>query len=238
MGQGRRFETTSWSLVLAARQQDSETARAALSRLCEAYWYPLYAFVRRQGHAAEESRDLTQAYFLRLLEKDYLRDVDPRLGKFRSFLLASLKHFLANERERARALKRRGDCDCIALDTDDAERRYRIEPTEELTPDKVFQRRWTLTLLDRVLETLEQECRDHGKQRQFERLTPFLIDAGPQTTYRRIGEELEMSEAAVKVAVHRLRRRFGELLRVEVAETVARPEDVDAEIKDLLAALR
>ncbi len=231
------FATTQWSVVLAAGRGDSTKTRQALAALCEAYWYPLYAFVRRQGYDSEQSRDLTQGYFLQLLEKDFLADVRPELGRFRAFLIVSVKHFLSNERDRERALKRGGGQAPIRLDAAEAEDRYRFEPVDALTPERLFERRWATTVLERALEGLRVESEGDGESARFGRLKPYLTGAEPASSYREAAGDLEMTEGAVKTAVHRLRKRFGELLRHEIAQTVADPRDVDGEIRYLLETM-
>ncbi len=233
----RRFATTRWSQVLAAGQAPTSDSREALSRLCELYWYPLYAYVRRWGYDADEALDLTQGFFARLLEKHYLRAADPSRGRFRSFLLASLKHFLANERDRAGAVKRGGRATVLSLELENAEGRYSLEPPDLETPETVYERRWALALLERALLRLRREFEAAGRQALFARLEGYLTgerDTGP---YRDLGEELGMSEGAVKVMVHRLRRRFGSLLREEISETVSSPDEVEDEIRELFRAL-
>ncbi|HYX20268.1 MAG TPA: sigma-70 family RNA polymerase sigma factor [Thermoanaerobaculia bacterium] len=232
-----RFQTTHWSLVLAAGTGQSAESRVALEELCGAYWFPLYAFIRRQGFDAEDARDLTQAYFARLIEKRDLEDVKPELGRFRSFLLASVKHFISNELDRERARKRAPEAPLLSLDAADAEGRYRVEPVDGLTPEAVYERRWAATVLDRASERLRTEWGQGEKASRFESLRGYLTDDGP-APYRAVGETLGMSEDALKVAVHRLRRRFGALLREEIAATVREPADVDDEIRHLLAVLR
>lgn len=232
-----RFQTTRWSLVLTARDDAQADSERALAELCQAYWQPLYAYVRRQGYRAEEARDLTQGYFLRLLEKRFLDDVRPGTGPFRAFLLVSLKHFLSSERERERALKRGGGELPVSLDAEDAERRYRLEPVDHLTPEHVFERRWAQTVVDRALARLRELFALDGKLREFELLRPCLVGDAGRGSYREIAAELEMTEGAVRVAVHRVRRRYGALLREEVAQTVADPQDVDGELRNLLLAL-
>ena len=233
-----RFATTHWSLVLAARTGKSAESRTALEALCGAYWFPLYAFIRRQGYAAEEARDLTQGYFARLIEHRDLEDVDPALGRFRSFLLASVKHFLSNERDRESAKKRAPDRPLVSLDAQDAEGRYRFEPADDLTPEALYERRWALTVLDRVSARLRDEWSEGERARRFDALRGLLIGDDPGSSYRSLGESLGMSEEAVKVSVHRLRRRFGDLLRAEIADTVREPGDVDDEIRYLFGVLR
>jgi RNA polymerase sigma-70 factor (ECF subfamily) len=236
-GSPERFRTTRWSVVLAARDGPSPEARQALRDLCEAYWYPLYAFIRRQGHPAEEARDLTQEFFLRLLEKDFLALVDQSRGKFRSFLMAACKHFLANERDRARAQKRGGGREVLSLDAQAGESRYIAEPTHDLTAERLFERRWALLLLHRVLERLRDEWRRAGKGEQFETLKAFLTGEKPAGQYAEAAAALGATPGAVRVAAHRLRRRYRELLREEIARTVNDPGEVEAEIRDLIAAL-
>lgn len=231
------FPTTPWGLVLAAGSTATRESADALSQLCEAYWYPLYVYVRRNGHSIEDAQDLTQEFFARILEKHYLREADRERGRFRNFLLASLKHFLANEWDRARAEKRGGKKIPISLDAATGEERYRLEPTDQLTPEKIFDRGWALTLLDRTMVRLEQEYAGVSKNDLFSKIKDFLSGNNPRGGYESAASELGMTEGALKVAVHRARRRFGELLRNEVAGTVASPEDVQDEIRYLLAAL-
>jgi RNA polymerase sigma-70 factor (ECF subfamily) len=216
---------------------DSAQAQEALEALCGNYWYPLYAYVRRQGHNPHDAQDLTQAFFARLLEKNYLADVQREKGRFRSFLLASLKHFLANEWDRERALKRGGGRKLIALDEDSAESRYKLEPKDDLSADKIYERRWALTLLDQVLSKLRTEFEADGKTQQFDTLKDYLASGRTSVSYAQAAERLGMNEGAVKVAVHRLRKRYRELLRAEIAQTVATASEIDAEIRYLFAAL-
>jgi RNA polymerase sigma factor (sigma-70 family) len=233
----RQFATTRWSLVLAAGKRSSPQSSAALATLCENYWYPLYAYVRRRGHEANEAEDFTQAFFARLLEKNDLAAADPGRGRFRSFLLASLKHFLANEWDRARAEKRGGGRSVLSIDFGTAEERYRAEPSHDLTPERIFERRWALVLLENVLARLHDESAQAGKADSFDRLKGFLTGEQSAVTYGQLAAELNMSEGALKVAVHRLRRRYRELLRAEIEETVADAEEIDQEIRDLFSAL-
>jgi RNA polymerase sigma-70 factor (ECF subfamily) len=228
------FATTHWSLVLAARDRAEPGAADALSSLCDLYWYPLYAYVRRRGHGADEAHDLTQEFFARLLEKDFLAAVDRGKGRFRAFLLAACNHFLANERDRARAKKRGGGRPVLSLD--DAEGRYRTEPAGGLTPEKLFERRWAMALLQQVMTRLRDEFEAKGKGRQFDGLRGFLVGE-KGAGYRRAAEELALSEGAVKVAVHRLRQRYRELLYEEIARTVGAPDEVEEEVRALFAAL-
>jgi RNA polymerase sigma factor (sigma-70 family) len=231
-----RWATTSWTKVLAARGAPSVESRLALEALCRAYWYPLYAFVRRQGHDPEDARDLTQAYFAELLEKGYLGQFDPSLGRFRVFLMTSMKHFLSKEREKARAVKRGGRAVVISLDAD-VEGRLGLEPADRLTPEEIYERRWALTILERVLGKLRQEFKEEAREQEFERLKPFLTGEEPKVPYREVAAELGSSEDAVKSSVLRLRRRFGSRLREEIAETVASPEEVDEEVRHLLKSI-
>jgi RNA polymerase sigma-70 factor (ECF subfamily) len=235
-GGGRPFATTHWSIVLAAGHASRADSRAALAKLCETYWYPLYCFIRRRGHDAHEAEDLTQGFFAALLERDSLRVADPNRGRFRSFLLASLNHFLANEWRRQAAQKRGGGQPLLSLDCASGEARYSQEPAHDLTPEKLYERRWALTLLEQALSKLRQEYAAGGKSALFERLGAFLAgDEG--APYRSVAAELNMTEGAVKVAAHRLRRRCREHLRAEVAQTVADPQDVDEELRNLMAAM-
>jgi DNA-directed RNA polymerase specialized sigma24 family protein len=234
---GGRFQTTRWSVVLAAGHSPTTESRAALTTLCEGYWYPLYAFLRRQGHSADEAQDLTQGFFARVLEKGWLADVDPARGRFRSFLLASLTHYASNERDRARALKRGGPVPPLPLDIETAEGLYQLEPRDDLTPEHIFDRRWALTLLDRALARLRDECHARGKGNQFDALKEYLGGDRAGESYAAAGLSLDMSEGAVKVAVHRLRRRFRDLLRDEIAETVQTADQVEDELRHLFRSL-
>jgi RNA polymerase sigma-70 factor (ECF subfamily) len=232
-----QFVTTSWTQVLAARDAASTESRQALETLCQAYWYPLYALVRRQGFDPEEARDLTQGYFAELLEKGYLDDFDPALGRFRVFLKASVKHFLSKEREKAQTWKRGGRTTKVSLDIEDGEGRYRHEPVDRLTPEEIYERRWALTILERALGRLRTELTDADRGPEFDRLKGFLTGEEPKRPYREVATELSTTEAAIKTSVHRLRQRFGALLRQEIAETVARPDEVDDEVRYLLGVI-
>ncbi len=231
------FATTHWSVVLTAQQGSEAQAQAALSHLCRAYWYPLYAFVRRQGHAPHDAQDLTQAFFARLLEKNSLAVAARERGRFRSFLLASLKHFLANEWTRARAAKRGGGREILSLDDHDAESRYALEPVENLTAEKIFERRWATALLDRVVARLRDEHVRAEKVELYEALKGCLTLESRAAAYAELGARLNMTEGAVKVAAHRLRQRYREVLREEIAQTVSGPEEVEEELRHLFAAL-
>jgi RNA polymerase sigma-70 factor (ECF subfamily) len=236
-GKAAQFATTRWSVVLSAAHRSSPESDAALETLCRAYWYPLYAYTRRRGYSSDDARDLTQEFFARLLENRFLASVDRAKGKFRSFLLASLKHFLANEWDKAHAQKRGGGKAPISIDAGVAECSYRLEPAYGITAEKVFERRWALTLLEQVLRRLRAEYVSSGKDHLFEALKAALVDPGEAAGYRDIGCALGMSEGAVKVAVHRLRKRYRELLVDEIAQTVASPADVDDELHALLASV-
>jgi RNA polymerase sigma-70 factor (ECF subfamily) len=232
-----RFATTHWSLIVAARDGEVDQAQAALADLCRAYWYPLYAYVRRQGHSADEAQDLTQEFFARLLEKDFLGNVDREKGKFRSFLLTACKHFLINERDRARAQKRGGGQSVLPLDFGDAEARYGREPEHSMTPERLFERRWALALLEGVLRRLREEHVARGKDEVFDRLRDFLVGERQAGGYAQAAADLGLTEGAVKVLVHRLRQRYRELLREEIGRTVNDADHIDNEIRELFAAL-
>jgi len=235
--QPRPFVTTQWSVVLAAGKSDCVASRRALAALCEAYWYPLYAYMRRKGYQPAEAQDLTQAFFAELLEKDRLRMADRQRGKFRSFLLSSLNHFAAKQWRDARAQKRGGPEPKLSLDFTAAEARYVHEPSHELTAEKIFERRWAMTLLEHAVNRLRDEYDAGGKLTLFDHLKDHLGKDPQALPYRDLGEMLEMSEGAVKIAAHRLRQRCRALLREEIAETVAGPEEVDDELKSLFTAL-
>lgn len=230
-----RFATTQWSQVIQARDGSDTEARRALGSLCETYWYALYAYVRHKGNGPEEARDLTQAFFADLLSRDFLNDVDPSKGRFRSFLLSSLRHFLANEWHRATAQKRGGGQHALSLDTDVAEKRFRREPVESLTPEQVYERRWAVTVMQRAMERLSAESKDRP---QFEKLQPYLTGSQSAVPYAEVAADLAMTEGAVKTAVHRLRQRYGQCLRAEIAETVGGDDQVDDEVRHLLHVAR
>ena len=228
-----RFETTHWSVVLQAGQGAEE----ALCKLCRHYWFPLYSYSRKRGHRAHDAQDLTQQFFAHLLQKRGLAEVGQSKGRFRSFLLASLKHFADNEWHKQRTIKRGGQQQFISWEAMEAAEREGIEPADLLTPEKLFDRQWALTLLERVMNRLKQECVAARKGDLFERLKERLTQDDDGKSYRETAAELKMSEGAVKVAAHRLRRRFGELVREQVERTVVNPEEVDDEIRHLFAAL-
>ncbi len=217
----------------------SSQADEALESLCETYWYPLYAYLRGRGYSPDTAQDLTQAFFARLLEKEkrVLRQADPARGRFRSFLLASLKNFAANEHERGLAMKRGGGVPELSLEFDTAEGRFQLEPPSDETPERVFDRRWAVTLLDRVLTRLREQTISGGRQRHFEHLKVYLTGEQPQVSYAEAATELGISQGAVKVAVHRLRRQFRDLLREEIEQTVSSPDDVEGEMRHLWSAV-
>jgi RNA polymerase sigma-70 factor (ECF subfamily) len=231
----RGFATTRWSLVVAAQQKESPEAHGALADLCRLYWYPVYAYVRRRGHGAHDAEELTQAFFARLLEKDGLASVTPTRGRFRSFLLTACQNFLSNERERANALKRGGGR-VVSLDLADADGRYQREPAHQETAERLYERRWALALLARVVQRLREEYEGDGKGLLFDAIKGQLTGDGT-APYAELGARLGMMEAAVKTAVHRLRKRYGELLREEIGETVATEAEIDDEIRALFRAL-
>jgi RNA polymerase sigma-70 factor (ECF subfamily) len=237
-GTAREFTTTHWSVVVEAGLTDSPNAAAAMARLCEKYWYPLYLYVRRKGHSTDDAKDLTQEFFARLLARNFLNAADRNRGRFRSFLLGALEHFLAREWTKGHAQKRGGGQPVFSLDELDAENRYLREPIDESTPDKIFARRWATTVLQHAMERLREECHAERKQEFMKRVEGLLSGEKSEAAYAQIGAELGLSEGAVKVAVHRLRRRFGELVRAEIAETVADSESVNDELRELFDALR
>jgi RNA polymerase sigma factor (sigma-70 family) len=235
---GGRFATTQWSLVLAAAgERGSLAGDEALARLCALYWYPVFAFVRRRGHAASEAEDLTQGFFARLIEKGDLAGADRARGRFRSFLLSACQNYLANEHDRAMAQKRGGLRPPVSIDVADAEQRYASALAHEETPEALYERQWCLTLLGGVLEELQEEYASTGRGRLFERLKLFLTGDDEAGTYTEAARELEMSEGALRVAVHRLRSRYRETLRAMVAATVASDAEVEEEIQACLRAL-
>jgi len=232
-----QFPTTHWSVVITAGQHESRLAEEALEQLCRAYWYPLYAFVRRRGYNEQDASDLTQGFFAHLFEHEALHRVDRTKGRFRSFLLASLNYFLSEQRDRANAQKRGGGNEVFSLDAQAAEERYRLEPVDDRSPDKLFELRWALTLLDQVLTRLAREYSDSGKHEAFGLLQPFLIEAKGSKTYAVAALEAGMSEEAFKKAVQRFRQRYHKLFRDEVAQTVADHNEVENELRYLCAVL-
>ncbi|MFC1760748.1 RNA polymerase sigma factor [Planctomycetota bacterium] len=231
------FATTQWSVVLSAQQADSVTSAQALEGLCQTYWYPLYAFVRHQGYQPDEAADMTQGFFARLLEKDWLADVDQNRGRFRNFLMASIKHFVSNERAKQRAKRRGGDKHIVSMDIETAESRLRLEPVDTTTPERLFERQWALTLLEEVLGTLQREYEQREKTEVFRVLKGCLMGSRDQQPYDQLAEQLDSTAGHVRVLVHRLRVRYRQLLREAVAGTVATPDEVDAEMEHLKRVL-
>ena len=232
----RDFRTTQWSVVLKAGGASDE-ARPALETLCRSYWYPLYAFVRRRGHGEHEAQDLTQQFFARLLAGDSLQTVSPEKGRFRTFLLAAMKHFLANEWRDAHRLKRGGGMELLSWDELDPERRYALEPTDIASAESLFDRRWAQAVVSSALARLEVEMRREGTADRYAALKFFLQGDGGQDSYASAATRLNLSEAATRSAMFRMRRRYGELIREEIAQTVATPTDVETEIQHLIALL-
>jgi len=231
------FVTTHWSVVLSVKDDSTTLADAALERLCRTYWWPLYAFVRRRGFKPHDAQDLTQEFFARLLAKDFLRAVDRSKGKFRSFLLAALEHFLAKEWRRANAQKRGGGLTFISLDDDSTENRYQQVASPALPPEKVFEQQWAMTLLNQAVARLRDEWVAAGKGAWFEEIKVFLTGEKRSASYADLAARLGTTEAALKMAVSRMRQRYGELLRAEIANTVSTPDEVDEELRSLFAAL-
>ena len=231
------FVTTHWSVVLTAGRSDTVRAHDALANLCQTYWYPLYAYVRRRGHSPEDAQDLTQAFFARLLERNWVGQADQQKGRFRSFLLSAMNHFLADEWDKARAQKRGGGILPVPLQFDTAETRYGHEPADNVTPEQNYERRWALTLLDTVLRRLRSEYEQEGKAELFTALNPCLVGDRTAQPYAELAVKLGISEGTVKSAVHRLRQRYRQLLRDEIAQTVADPGEVDEELHHLFAVL-
>jgi RNA polymerase sigma-70 factor (ECF subfamily) len=234
---GGVFATTHWTAVLAAGRTGSPQAHMALEELCRTYWYPLYAYVRRHGHSREDAEDLTQGFFAQLLEKNYLEGLTSEKGKFRAFLLVAVKRYLANEWDRANRQKRGGGLAPLSLDWQDADTRYQINPAHELSPDKLYDRAWAVTLLERVIIRLRDENRGEGRAKLYEHLRPFLMMGKSDIPYTQAAVTLGLTEGAVRVAVHRLRRRYRELLREETAQTLSDPAQAAEEMQALFTAL-
>jgi RNA polymerase sigma factor (sigma-70 family) len=233
-----RFPTTRWTLVVAAGDPQRKDSRSALVSLCENYWYPLYAYLRRRGHAPDEAQDLTQEFFMRVLGGRYLDKADPEKGRFRSFILTSLKFFAADEQDRQRAQKRGGGA-VVSFEFssgESGEERYQREPGHDETPDRIFERRWALSMLERVMERLRDEFVQHDRPENFERMKVFLLGQC-EAPYAALAGEMNTSEGALKVAIHRLRKRYRELFRQEIADTVADPAEVESELRYLAAVL-
>jgi DNA-directed RNA polymerase specialized sigma24 family protein len=233
-----QFANTHWSVVLSAADKRNPTrARASLEKLCRVYWHPLYFYARREGASPHDAQDLTQEFFARLLEKDLLDSVDRRKGRFRSFLLAAFKHFLSNERDKARAQKRGGGQVPIPIDAQNAETQYGFQPVEQMTAEKIFERRWAMSLLEQTAARLREEYERDGKTQLFEQIKVTLTEPRGTVAYAALGRTLNMSEGAVKIAVHRLRLRYREILREEVADTLVDTAEVEDEVRQIFRAL-
>lgn len=233
----RRFATTQWSLIQNAADSSNPAFREAMAELCRTYWSPVYTYVRYRGNDAESARELTQGFFAQLLEKKYVQDAQRGRGRFRSFLLTSVQHYLANENDRVQAQKRGGGMTLLQLDFDTVESTLSVEPVEQETPETVFEKRWAASVLKRTMEQLALEMGQAGKQETFRRLRPLLAGEALETPYREIAAELEITEGAVKVTVHRLRKKFGKLLRQEVSRTLSDPTSLDEEMRFLQGVL-
>jgi len=231
------FPTTRWSVITLAAEHSTPESTAALEQLCRTYWYPLYVYIRRRGNSPADAEDLTQGFFERLLAKDYLGDLTVGMGRFRSFLLAAVKHFLANEWDRAQTQKRGGGRVIFSIEEQDPEERYHFEPADDVTPEAIFEQRWALTVLERVLARLREEFMASEKPGLFEELKCFLAADQAASPYAQISERTGLKEGTLKVAVHRLRRRYAELLRAEIADTVSDPREVEDEVRHLIAAV-
>ena len=232
-----RFATTKWSMVNAAGHPSDPQTAEALADLCRIYWPPLYSYLRGQGHGPDDAQDLTQGFFARLLERHDLRRADPARGRFRAFLLTALKRYVINEHERAASVRRGGHHVRFLGDFEEAERTYALERRTDDTPEQVFDRKWAAIALERALQRLREECHQAGKGTVADVLLPYLTDTSDLPAYRAAAARLELTEGAVKVAVHRLRQRFGAILRLEISETVLQPDDVDDEMRELLRAI-
>jgi RNA polymerase sigma-70 factor (ECF subfamily) len=232
-----RFATTHWSVVLAAGDHSSSQHEKALSKLCRSYWLPLYVYLRRRGYTIHQAEDYTQGFFVHLLKKPRLYRASPQRGKFRSFLLVSLKHFVADQQDRAQAQKRGGNCVITSLDFEGAECLYDHEVAHSLSPEKLFERSWALAVLRRTMDRLKCEPVTGSKQALFDRLKVYLAAERGAIPYKSLAADLDMTEPALRVAMHRLRQRYHELMREEIAQTVTTDEQVDEEIRDLFAAL-
>jgi RNA polymerase sigma-70 factor (ECF subfamily) len=231
------FETTHWSIIRAAADHDVSDCREAMQELCQRYWFPLYAFARRGGCDSNQSEDMIQAFFLRMLEKDVLSKADRERGRFRNFLLASLKNFMANESAKAAAPRRAGQFQLLSLDFRDAEGRLAYEAVDNLSPDAHYHRQWALEVLQRTVEKLKSEFASEGKSDLFDALQPYLSAGSERLPYSAVAEKLSMTSEAIKVAVHRMRRRYRRRLEAEIVDTVSSPAEVEQEIQDLFRAL-
>lgn len=231
------FCTTHWSVVLSTRQKDSRSAEA-LEALCQTYWYPLYAYVRRLGHNPHDAEDLTQEFFARFIEKGCFQAADPEKGRFRTFVLIVLKRFLANEWEKSRAQKRGGNRTHVCFDTEFAERKYQVEPASPASADAIYERRWALTLIEQTIAQLRREFEEAGKGAEFELLRKFLTADKASINYAQLAADLGSNEGTARVAVHRMRRRYRDVFRQVISRTVASPEEVEDEIRHLMSVLR
>jgi RNA polymerase sigma factor (sigma-70 family) len=238
-GDPAQFRSTRWSAILIAAETQVPGSEEALSALCRDYWYPLYAFARRRGYPAHDAQDLTQGFFLSILKRHALKQADPARGKFRSFLLSSFQNFLADESDRARALKRGGDCKFLFLDAEEAESRFELEQTDQLTPEKIFDARWAMALLTRAAKRLQEECAIAGESARFEILRPFVgVELGRSPpTYEEVARALGVSVGTAKTTIHRFRKQYTVLLRQEVSRTVSDPMEIDEELRALCGAL-
>jgi RNA polymerase sigma-70 factor (ECF subfamily) len=234
---GDIFATTHWTVVLAAGRRADPQAENALEELCLTYWFPLYAYIRRRGHTKEDAEDLTQAFFVRFLEKNYLTTLSSERGRFRAFLLACLKHFLANEMDKAQTQRRGGGLRQLSLDWQSADTQFQVAATDQLPPDRAFDREWALALLAKVIERLGDECAREGKDANFQRLKVFLTTGKGEASYMEAARDLGLEETAVRVAVHRLRKRYRDLLKAEIANTLADPSQLDEELRALFEAV-
>jgi len=233
----RRFATTQWSLIQAAADSANPEFREALAELCRIYWSPIYTYIRYRGKDADSAQELTQGFFTRLLEKKYVQDAQEGRGRFRSFLLTSVKHYLANEWDRDQTQKRGGGMTLLQLDFESEESTLIVEPAEQETPETIFERRWAVSALQQTMEKLGSEMEQAGKRKTFQRLKPLLVGEALATPYREIAADLDMSEGALRVTVHRLRKKFGKLLRQEVSRTLSDPKLLDEEMRFLQGAL-
>ncbi|KPK40005.1 MAG: hypothetical protein AMJ65_10960 [Phycisphaerae bacterium SG8_4] len=236
-GDTNEFATTHWSVVLSAGSPESTRYQEALERLCQTYWFPIYAYLRRKGYGANSAEDHTQGFFTHMIEMQDLCQADPNRGRFRSFLLSMLKHFMADQWDRSQAQKRGGGKKVLSLDFADAETRYKLEPSHQLSPDKLFEKSWALAVLDQTMAQLKAESSGTRRQTLFENLKAHLAGQSNTVPYRELATKLEMTEGAIKVAVHRLRQRYRELLREHIAQTVSGPEQIEDEIRALFVAL-
>ena len=237
-GQSARFATTRWSLVLAVGGTDTKESRSALGRLLETYWYPLFAFARRKGRSADDACDLTQEFLSGLLEGSLFRAADPGKGRFRTFLLTAFERFLVDAWRHENSERRGGGRRVFSLSAIDAEERYRLEPADTLTPEQIFERRWAMTLLEETFQRLEEESAAAGRGELFAAVRPILSGEDSGSAYAELGAKLGFKEGAVRTAVHRLRRRFGALLRAEIAQTISDPQDIEDELRHLLHLLK